>query len=103
MRRLLLIGLVTATLGLLIVGLATPIFAHGPDDGATPTDGETWEEMHEACTNGDWEAMDEAAREMHGEGFSDMPCHGEGDYASANGRDMMGGGMMGGGMMGGMY
>jgi hypothetical protein len=38
--------------------------------------------MHEDCENGDWEAMAEAAEEMHGEDFDDMPCHSEDDYTS---------------------
>ena len=61
--------------------LAIPILAHGPDDGEpTRADGETWEAMHEACVSGDWEAMAEAAEEVHGEDLDYMPCHGEGDY-----------------------
>ncbi len=86
MKKLLLIGSIVLILGLLIAGFTTPIFAHGPDDGgATPADEEAWEAMHEACENGDWEAMAEAAEEVHGEDFGYM------------------GGHMGGGMMGGMH
>ena len=86
MKKLLLIGSIVLVIGLLIVGFTTPIFAHDPDDGGTmPADGEAWEAMHEACENGDWEKMAEAADEVHGE--SGMGGH-------------MGGGMMGRGMMG---
>ncbi len=70
---LFLVGVLAVTIG------ATPIFAHG---SAVP-DGETWEEMHQACENGDYEAMAERHAQYHG------------------GEGAMGGGMMGGGMMGG--
>ncbi len=59
-NRFLLVGLVVAILGVLIAGFASPIFAHGPDgDRTTLPDGEVWKEMHQACENGDYEAMDE--------------------------------------------
>ncbi len=100
MKKLLLIGSIVLVLGLLIAGIAAPIFAHDPDDGSiTPTDEAAWEAMHEACESGDWEAMVEAAEEAHGEDFDYMPCHDEDDYAPANrwgGMD----GHMGRGMMG---
>ena len=99
MRKLLLIGAAVAVVGLLIVGFATPIFAQNPDDGGvTPADEEAWADMHEACENGDWEAMIGAAERVHGEDFSDMPCHDEEGYTTAGGWGMMGGGMTGGGM-----
>ncbi len=75
---LFLVGILVVTLG------ATPIFAHG----SAVADDEAWEEMHQACENGDYEAMAELHAQYHG---------GEG---SMNG-DMMGGGMMGGGMVSG--
>ena len=84
MKKLLLIGSIVLVLGLLVVGFTTPIFAHSPDDGgATPADDGAWETMHEACENGDYEAMAEWYAQCHGE---------EGAVNS---------GMMG--MMGGMY
>lgn len=80
MKRILLVGLVVASLGLLAAGFAIPAFAHGPGGGeAAPADQDAWEAMYEACVNGDWEAMAEAAEEAHGDGM---------------------GGHMGGGMMG---
>ncbi|MFC2021720.1 hypothetical protein ACFLTR_00670 [Chloroflexota bacterium] len=97
MKTILVIGLVIATLGLL-AGFAIPVFAHGPDEDV-PANQEAWESMHEACEIGDWEAMAEAAEEVHGEDFDSMPCHGEDYYAPDN----HGGGMgshMGRGMMG---
>jgi hypothetical protein len=93
MKKLLLIGSIVLVIGLLIAGFTTPIFAHGPEDGeATPANEGAWEEMHEACENGDWEAMTKAAEEVHEGEFDDMPYHG--------GRMW---GHMGRGMMGGMY
>ncbi len=101
MKRILLVGLVVASLGLLAAGFAIPAFAHGPGGGeATPADQDAWESMHEACETGDWEAMAEAAEEVHGEDFGDMPCHGDGDNRWDGMGGHMGGGMMGGGMMG---
>ncbi len=53
--------------GVLIAGFASPIFAHSPDDGrATPSNGEAWEEMHQACENDDYEAMGEGHTGYHG-------------------------------------
>ena len=100
MKRILLVGLLVASLGLLVAGFAIPVFAHGPGGGeAAPADQDAWESMHEACETGDWEAMAEAAEEVHGEDFGDMPCHGDGSNHWGMGGHM-GGGMMGGGMMG---
>lgn len=96
-NRFLLVGLVMAILGVLVAGFASPIFAHGPDGGgATPPNDEAWEEMHQACENGDWEAMAEAAEEAHGDDFDHMPYHDEDDHAHH-----WWGGM--GGHMGGMH
>lgn len=73
MKKLLLIGSIILTLGLLIVGTTTPIFAHGPDDSeATAAEEETWEAMHEACERGDWDAMAETFKQIHGDS---MPYH----------------------------
>lgn len=112
MKRAWLIGMIA--LGAMAVGIAIPAFADGPstadDDVPTAT---TWERMYDACRNGDWEAMAEAADDLHGPGFEDMPCHAglentTGDenpsgatrgYRDHMGRGMMGGGMMGSGMM----
>ncbi len=95
MKKWLLIGSIILVLGLLIVGSTTFIFAHGPEDGEdTPANEAAWEAMHEACENGDWEAMAKAAEEVHGEDFGDMPYHDENYHTPAN---------RWGGMMGGKY
>ena len=100
MKKFLLIGSILLVLGLLIVGWATPIFAHSPDDGgATPADEEAWEAMHQACEKGDWEAMVETAEEIHGEDFDSMPYHDETPYTHTNHWGSMGG-HIGRGMMG---
>ncbi len=66
-NRFLLVGLGVGILGVLIAGFASPIFAHSPDGGnATPSNPEAWEEMHQACENGDYEAMDEGHTGYHG-------------------------------------
>ena len=107
MKRILLVGLVIADLA--VVGYAIPVFAHGPEGAATSTINQgTWQAMYEACEAGDWEAMTEAAEAVHGEDFSGMHVHGEGNYASEERGQVPadhwgGGGMqhhMGGGMMG---
>ncbi|MFQ6121615.1 MAG: hypothetical protein ACE5LA_00940 [Dehalococcoidales bacterium] len=104
MKKLLLIGSIVLVLGFLVAGFTTPIFAHSPDDDeAIPTNEEAWEAMHEACWSGDWEAMAEAAEEVHGENFDNMPCHDyyspeNGDRVPSNGWGGMGG-HMGSGMM----
>lgn len=94
MKRILVIGLVIATLSLL-GGFAIPVFAHGPDDGqATPPSSETWDAMHEACETGDWEAMAEAAEESHEE-FGYTACHGDYTPEEDTGSTSRWGGMMG--------
>ena len=100
MKRVLLFGVVIATLSLL-GGLTVPVLAHGPEDGETaPAEQKAWEAMHEACEGGDWEAMDEA-EEVHGEDFASMPCHDEGYYSPYEGDRVSprGWGGMGHGMM----
>ncbi len=88
-NRFLLVGLVVAILGVLVAGFASPIFAHGPGGGgATPSNGEVWEEMHQACENDDYEAMAEWHAEYHS---AEDPMN----------EGMAGSGMMG--MMGGMH
>ena len=77
-----------------------PYICPQPDDGgATPASEEAWEVMHEACEDSDWEAMTEAAEEVHGDDFDYMPCHDENNYAPTNRWGGMGG-HMGRGMMG---
>lgn len=86
------IWLVALILGLLLVGLgASTVFAQEP---VTP-DEETWEAMHEACANGDYESMARWHDQYHG--TTGTTYDGMMGYGG-----MMGGGMMGnGGMMGG--
>ncbi len=73
-----LVGILVVTLGV------TPIFAHG----SAVVDGEGWEEMHQACENGDYESMAELHAQYH-------------DGEDVMSGDMMSGDIMGGGMMGG--
>lgn len=111
MKRILLGGL----FGALLVGgmlLAIPAFAQG-SGGGEEADPEAGEAMYEACSTGDWEGMANAAEEMLGSDFADMPCSGGGDMGEGmmdedmmgedgTMEDMMGDGHMSGeGMMGG--
>ena len=50
-----LVGVLVLTLGVI------QIFAHG----SAVADGEDWEEMHQACENGDYEAMAEWHAQYH--------------------------------------
>jgi len=106
MKKLLLASLALAALGLLVVTFAIPAFANGEGNtsATTQTDG-AWETMYQACKNGDWQAMAEAAKELHGEDFGYMPCHSEnpGESGTNSGNttnswgnmsDHMSGGMM---------
>ena len=110
MKNILLVGFVMVSLSLLIAVYAIPAFAHGPGGDTGSADGGAWEAMYRTCQDGDWEAMLEAAGEVHEDYSGYMPCFGY--YASNNGADYettpsngrgemgyhMGGGMMG--MMG---
>ena len=96
MKRILVIGLVLASMVALI--FAIPVLAHGPEESemAPCTEGD-WEAMHEVCEEGDWGAMHEACEEGDWEAMHEA-CE-EGDYAPAwRWGDM--GGHMGRGMMG---
>ncbi|MHC4665142.1 MAG: hypothetical protein ACYS9T_04180 [Planctomycetota bacterium] len=103
MKKISLVGLVIAVLSL-IVTFSIPVFAHGPTGGDLESpDQETWQEMHEACEEGDWEAMAEAAEEFHEEaGYGGCHGYGTGDEDYTSGWNGMMGGHMGGrgGMMG---
>ena len=66
-NRFLLVGLIVAILGILIAGFASPIFAHGLDDGrAALSHGEIWEEMQQDCEDGDYQAMGAGHAGYHG-------------------------------------
>ena len=99
MRGILITGLVIILVGALTV-LAIPVLAHGQTEGDKGTvDQETWETMHEACEEGNWDAMVEAAEEVHEElGYA--PCHGDDYQSSEDGNPNSWGGMMGGHMGG---
>ena len=102
MKRNLLIGL---ALAILAVGIAVPVLALGAGDGeGSPAGQEPWDAMYDACADGDWETMTEAAEEAHGEYFDDMPCHGYGyEDSEQDARVSPGGwGRMGDHMDGGM-
>ncbi|UCC60485.1 MAG: hypothetical protein JSV02_01255 [Dehalococcoidia bacterium] len=105
MTRLLVGGLVGASLVMLIVGFAIPALALGPGSGETgPTSQDAWEAMYEPCIVGDWEAMAKAMEAIHDRYFTSMPCFSygfdEGTQAPDTGWGGSGG-HKGGGMMGG--
>lgn len=92
------IALILAGIALLslIIFAAVPALAHGPSDGET--DDGTWNAMYEACENGDYQAMADAAEEYH-ETY-DNHCFVE---DAADDWDGHMGGMMGGGWSGMMH
>ncbi|MFH1647361.1 MAG: hypothetical protein ABID71_06750 [Chloroflexota bacterium] len=97
MKKVLVIGLVVLALSVTAF-FAIPAFAHWPT-GGDEGGNEAWQAMHEACEEGDWEAMAGAAEAYH-EDNDDDHCSFDGDEdgdVSYSGW----GGMMGGGMMGG--
>lgn len=102
MKKILVIGTLIAILSL-GAAFAVPAFGDSPTEGDSGTpDQQTWQPMHEACEEGDWDAMLEAAEEVH-EGLGYASCHGYGYPASEEGNAGSRGGMMGGGMMGGRW
>ena len=95
MKKILILGSILLVLVAATIGFTSPLFAHNSSDSEiTPADGESWEAMHEACSNGDWDTMAEAAEEFHGEGWYNHMSGGMWD----NGNGMSG--HMNGGMMG---
>ena len=108
MKKILVAGLVGASLAILVVGFAIPAFAHVPGVGETaPADRGEWEAMYEACISGTWDEMAEAMEEFHNQYAASMPCYNYGYGAPDEGAQEAapgwgsGGGHMGGGMMGG--
>ncbi len=108
MKKILIAGLVGASLAILVAGFAIPAFAHGPVSGETaPADRVAWGAMYEACISGDWEEIAEAMEEIHDQYVASMPCYNYGYGAPEEGIQAPSpgwgsdGGYMGGGMMGG--
>ena len=92
MKKMVLFTVGVVLLIMVIIFTVVPAFAHGPSD--RNTDHGTWDAMHEACENGDYQAMVDAAEEIH-EDLGDT-CYGEDDYTDGGSV----GGHMGGGMTG---
>lgn len=77
MNRTLIIGLVIVALSVAAF-FTLPALANGPVDGDAGTPGDAaWQEMHEACEEGNWEAMAEAAAKFHAD-TDDNHCDGNG-------------------------
>lgn len=101
-KKILIVASAALGVVLLALFLVVPALA---SDGDTPKNEESWQQMHEACENGNWQAMNDAMQKVYG---GTPPCHNQDDETSPTpgqtntfGRGgMMGGGMMGGGMMG---
>jgi hypothetical protein len=99
MKRILFVGLIITALSL-VAGFASPVFAHSSSEGDSRTsDPEIWKAMYEACEQGDWEAMAEAAEEVH-QSVGYAPCHNYEYQPSNYWRPNSWGGMMGGHMGG---
>lgn len=85
MKRLLIIASVAAVLVVMLAALAIPALADKPGD-----DEAAGEAMHQACENGDWEAMAEAAEQFHTEDHGSTDCHDEDGAAGGMMSGMMG-------------
>ena len=61
-RMILIVGIVSAIIGV-AAGFGIPsLAAQGPIEEAPPeVEQGAWQAMHEACEQGDWQAMNEAA------------------------------------------
>lgn len=66
MKTLLIIGATLVSLAL-IAAFAIPAFAQEGSENTTPGQS-AWQRMYDACQNGDWDDMIEAAQEFHGQG-----------------------------------
>src|SRR4030065_1253935 len=98
MKKVMVIGRVVLALSVTAF-FAIPAFAQWPaggDDGGN----EAWQAMHEACEEGDWEAMAGAAEAYH-EDSDDGHCDFDGDEESGGSYSSGWGGMMDSGHMGG--
>jgi hypothetical protein len=94
MKKILVVILIVVIVSLL--AFAIPAFAHNPNDESGDTTAQrTWEAMHDACEEGDWQAMVGAAEEVH-ENFDYALCHDNGYLDSQDGNPEGWGGMMGG-------
>ncbi len=50
-----------------LVGLgATTVFAQGPAAATTTVDNQTWQQMHQACVNGDFQTMQQLHNQVWG-------------------------------------
>lgn len=63
MKKTLMASLVVVSL---VAVFAIPAFAHAPAGEAAAQTEDVWDDMYEACLSGDWEAMTEAAQDLHG-------------------------------------
>lgn len=100
MKKVLVVGLIAAALA---AGFAVPAFALGGTGNGThtpPSGQEGWQEMYQACANGDWEECVGAMDEVLGADFTGMPCFGAtGDSSGWSAGGTSDEGHMGGGMM----
>lgn len=86
MKKILIIGLSAVAVILLSVFLIVPIFAQ---DKNPPAD--VWQDMYQACQEGDWQAMNDTMQKTHGGNDTNTPpAQGQGNTSQG------GGGMMGG-------
>ena len=86
MKKILIVVGILAVLSILIALIAIPARAGDPAGTDAPPPGQdTGQVMKQACGDGDWEAMGDAARGFHGEELSSMPCHDEGDEGMMGG------------------
>lgn len=72
MKKLLLIWSVIVVLGAMFVIFGIPALAQTADNVTAPPDQQAWQDMYQACQNGDWNAMADAAQRAHGGNWNGM-------------------------------
>lgn len=77
MKKIVIIGIAVISVVLLSVFLIAPVFAQ---DTSPPND--VWQDMYQACQNGDWQGMNEAMQRVYEEGSGYGACHG--NYSAPN-------------------
>ncbi len=96
MKKLLLIGSLIVVMGALFIIFGMPALAQRSDN-VTPPNQQAWQDMYQACRNGDWSAMADAAQRAHGDNWNGMMGGWSNPSGGNSGTGSGWGGMMGGG------
>ena len=97
MKKLILIGSVIVVMGALFAIFGIPALAQPSDNVTAPPDQQARQDMYQACQNGDWSAMADAAQRAHGDNWNGMMGGWSNPSGGNSGTGSGWGGMMGGG------